>query len=139
MDKRTRETPFRVGDRVTVHTQQGGPQSLATVKAFTNDGRCMVLSDGSQWRSDGKRQWSFRGSFYKGPVVEPEREGDGAHIAKRRFIGRIRKFADTLTMDSPLDADALGRIVEHIEAERRAADEVPLCPDAGTGEGGIDE
>lgn len=110
-------SPFRVGDRVTVHTSQGGPQSLATVAKFTNDGRRMELSDGSEWRSDGKRQWSFRGSFYKGPWVEPIADGDEDHVAKRRIIGRIRKFADGLSMDSALDAPALRRILDAIERE----------------------
>ncbi|WP_029008042.1 hypothetical protein [Azospirillum halopraeferens] len=112
---------FKVGDRVTVHTSQGGPQALATVARFTHDGRRMELSDGSEWRADGKRQWSFRGSFYKGPFVEPERDGDAARIAKRRAIGQIRKFANDLDMDSPLDAAALKRIVDLIDAEKAAA------------------
>lgn len=112
---------FKIGDRVTVHTSQGGPQTLAAVARFTHDGRCMELSDGSEWRADGKRQWGFRGSFYKGPFVEPEREGDAAHIAKRRAIGQIRKFANDLAMDSPLDADALQRIVDLIDREKAAA------------------
>ncbi|MGQ9367597.1 hypothetical protein [Azospirillum sp. A39] len=113
---------FKIGDRVTVHTSQGGPQSLATVARLTHEGRRMELSDGSEWRADGKRQWSFRGSFYKGPFVEPEREGDAAHIAKRRTIGLIRKFANDLSMDSPLDAAALQRIVDAIDAERTATE-----------------
>ncbi|NYZ16997.1 hypothetical protein HL658_31025 [Azospirillum sp. RWY-5-1] len=116
-----KETPFRVGDRVTVHTSQGGPQGLTVVEKFTQDGRCMVLADGSLWRADGKRQWSFRGSFYKGPFVEKEAPGDADHIAKRRIVGRIRKFADTLTIETPLSATALRRILDVIEAEETAA------------------
>ena len=108
---------FHAGNRVTVHTSQGGPQNLATVVRFTHDGRCMELSDGSEWRADGKRQWSFRGSFYKGPWVEPTADGDDDCIAKRRAIGRIRKFAETLSMDSPLSSEALARILEAITKE----------------------
>ncbi len=123
-----KDQPFRVGDRVTVHTSQGGPQGLTVVEKFTHDGRCMVLADGSLWRADGKRQWSFRGSFYKGPTVEREAPGDADHIAKRRIVGRIRKFADTLTIDTPLSANALRRILDAIEAEETAAAESPLPP-----------
>lgn len=106
---------FKVGSRVTIHTGQNGPQSLARVERFTHDGRCMILSDGSAWRADGKRQWSFRGSFYKGPVVEPAQESDAEHIAKRRAIGAIRKWAEGLTLDTPLTADALRRVLELIQ------------------------
>ena len=112
---------FKVGDEVTVHASQSGPQSIATVDSFTHDKRCMVLSDGSEWRADGRRQWGFRGSFYKGPVVQPTEAGDAAFIAKRRAIGVIRKFAQDLTMDSPLDSDALKRIVDQIQAEQKKA------------------
>jgi hypothetical protein len=111
---------FKVGDRVTIHTGQSGPQSLATVEKFTHTGRCMVLSDGSEWRADGKRQWSFRGSFYKGPFVEPTRDEDGHHVAKRRAIGAIRKWADGLNLDSPLSDEALRRILDLIKAEKAA-------------------
>ena len=82
-----KESPFRVGDRVTVHTSQGGPQGLTVVEKFTHDGRCMVLADGSLWRADGKRQWSFRGSFYKGPTVEREAPGDA-----KEWDGKPGKF-----------------------------------------------
>jgi hypothetical protein len=112
---------FKVGDTVTVHASQSGPQTIATVKAFTHDGRCMVLSDESQWRADGKRQWGFRGSFYKGPYVEPTQPGDAEFLAKRRSIGFIRKFADGLNMDSPLSPEALKRIQTQIETELAAA------------------
>ncbi|WP_207456203.1 hypothetical protein [Azospirillum sp. SYSU D00513] len=112
---------FRVGDRVTVHASQSGPQTIAKVKAFTHDNRCMVLSDNSEWRADGKRQWGFRGSFYKGPYVEPEQPGDADFVSKRRSIGAIRKFADVLNMESPLSADALKRILAVIEDETAAA------------------
>lgn len=115
------KTEFRVGDAVTVHASQSGPQSLATVASFTHDKRCMVLSDGSQWRADGRRQWGFRGSFYKGPVVERTQDGDADFVAKRRSIGVIRKFAQDLTMDSPLDAAALKRIVDLIQSEQEKA------------------
>jgi hypothetical protein len=108
---------FSIGDRVTVHTQQGGPQTVSTVARFIHDRRGLELADGSQWRADGKRQWGFRGGFYKGPWVEPATEGDEDHVAKRRTIGRIRKFADTLTMESPYSAAALRRILEVIDGE----------------------
>lgn len=116
-----RKIEFNVGDAVTVHASQSGPQSLATVASFTHDRRCMILSDGSQWRADGRRQWGFRGSYYKGPVVLPTEEGDADFIAKRRSIGAIRKFAQDLTMDSPLDAAALKRIVDLIQSEQKKA------------------
>lgn len=112
---------FRVGDRVTIHASQSGPQSIATVESFIHDKRCMVLSDGSEWRADGRRQWGFRGTYYKGPVVEPIQEGDEAHVGKRRAIGALRKFADGLTMESPLSADALCRILDVVEQEKAAA------------------
>ncbi|AWK88953.1 hypothetical protein [Azospirillum thermophilum] len=114
---------FRIGDKVTVHSSQSGPQTLATVARFTHDNRCMELSDGSQWRADGRRQWGFRGSFYKGPVVQAEAEGDADFIAKRRAIGAIRKFANDLGMDSPLTAAQVQRILAAINAERAAAGE----------------
>lgn len=115
-------SPFKIGDSVTVHTSRGGPQSVATVRAFGHEGRRMVLSDDSEWRADGKRQWSAHGSFYNGPWVTATVEGDRAHIAKRRAIGRIRKFADTLDMETPLSSEAVGRIVDLIEAELSAAE-----------------
>jgi len=111
---------FRVGDRVTVHSGQSGPQAIATVERFTHDKRCMVLSDGTEWRADGRRQWGFRGSFYKGPVVEPVAEGDEDYVSKRRCIGALRKFADHLTMESPLSGDALRRILDAVEREKAA-------------------
>lgn len=111
------KSSFRIGDEVTVHASQSGPQTIATVRRFTHDGRCMELSDGSEWRADGKRQWGFRGSYYKGPVVEPMADGDAEHIAKRRAIGAIRKFANGLDMDSPLTAEQVQRIVAAIESE----------------------
>lgn len=112
---------FKVGDRVTVHASQKGPLTIATVKAFTRDSRCMVLSDGSEWRADGRRQWGFRGSYYKGPVVQHVQEGDAEFIAKRRAIGAIRKFADGLSMDSPLTDEALQRILDAINREAAEA------------------
>ena len=112
---------FKVGDRVTVHASQSGPQTIATVKAFTRDNRCMLLSDNSEWRADGKRQWGFRGSFYKGPYVEAEQPGDADFVSKRRSIGVIRKFADGLNMESTLSADALKRILSVIDTETAAA------------------
>lgn len=111
---------FRVGDRVTVHSGQSGPQCIATVERFTHDKRCMVLSDGTEWRADGRRQWGFRGSFYRGPVVEPLQDGDEAHVSKRRSIGALRKFADGLTMESPLSAEALRRILDAVDREKAA-------------------
>ncbi|PWC39033.1 hypothetical protein [Azospirillum sp. TSO35-2] len=111
---------FHVGDRVTIHTGQSGPQSIATVERYSHDGRCMILSDGSEWRSDGRRQWGFRGSYYKGPVVEPAQPGDEDHIGKRRAIGALRKFADSLNMDTPLSAEALRRILDVVEREKAA-------------------
>lgn len=112
---------FRVGDRVTIRSGQSIPQSIATVERYTQGGRCMVLSDGSEWRADGRRQWSFRGGYYKGPVVEPFQPGDDDFIARRRAIGALRKFADGLTMDSPLTTEALQRILEAVDREKRAA------------------
>lgn len=117
MDKKA----FRIGEAVTVHAGQSGPQSLATVKAFIHDHRCMELSDGSLWRADGRRQWGFRGSYYKGPVVEPTAPDDAAIIAKRRAIGAIRKFAQDLNQDGPLSAEALTRILDAIKAETATA------------------
>ncbi len=117
----TTAASFRVGDRVTIHNSQSGPQTIATVERFTHDKRCMVLSDGTEWRADGRRQWGFRGSFYKGPVVEPIQDGDEAHVLKRRSIGALRKFADGLTMDSPLTGEALRRILDAVDRERTAA------------------
>lgn len=114
-------SPFKLGENATVHTSRAGPQTIAKVKAFTHEGRRMVLSDDSEWRADGKRQWNARGSYYTGPWVQPTAEGDEAHIAKRRAIGRVRKFADTLDMETPLSAEALGRIVALIESETEAA------------------
>jgi len=116
-------SPFKIGDGVTVHTSRGGPQSIAEVKAFAHEGRRMILSDDSEWRADGKRQWSAHGNFYNGPWVTPTEDGDAAHIAKRRAIGRVRKFADTLDMETPLSSDAMGRIVDLIEAELKAVGE----------------
>lgn len=118
-----RMTEFKVGDRVTVHASQKGPQTIATVKAFTRDNRCMVLSDGSEWRADGKRQWGFRGSFYKGPVVAHTVEGDADFVHKRRAIGAIRKFADGLGMEHPITAPALQRILDAIAAETAALEQ----------------
>lgn len=110
-------SPFAIGDRVTIHTSQAGPQTVTTVRRVTRDGRCLELADGSEWRVDGKRQWGFRGGFYKGPWVEPLADGDEDHVAKRRAIGRIRKFAENLTMESPLSAEALHRVLEAIDSE----------------------
>jgi hypothetical protein len=109
-------SPFRVGDAVTLHTGQNGAQSLLTVKAFDNDGRCMVLSDGSEWRADGKRLFRTGGAYYRGPWVERTTEADIAHVGRRRAVGLIRKFADRLHMDSAFPTDALLRIVEIINA-----------------------
>ncbi|MBK1835802.1 hypothetical protein JHL17_00100 [Azospirillum sp. YIM B02556] len=112
---------FRVGDRVTIRSGQSIPQSIATVERYTDGGRCMVLSDGSEWRADGRRQWSFRGSYYKGPVVEPFEPGDDEFVARRRVIGALRKFGDGLTMDSTLSTEALQRILEAVDHEKAAA------------------
>lgn len=112
---------FRVGDRVTIRSGQSIPQSIATVERYKEDGRCMILSDGSEWRADGRRQWGFRGSYYKGPVVEPFEAGDDEFIARRRAIGALRKFGDGLTMDSPLSTEALQRILEVVDREKAAA------------------
>ncbi len=113
-------TQFRVGDQVTIHNSQTGPEKVATVEAFTEGKRCMVLSDGSQWRADGQRQWRAGSAYYKGPVVEPTQPGDLEIVTKRRAIGVIRKFAQDLTMDSPLSAEALKRVVDLIQAEKAA-------------------
>lgn len=109
-------SPFRVGDAVTIHTSQNGAQSLLTVKAFENDGRCMVLSDDSEWRYDGKRQFRSGGAYYRGPWVERTTAEDISHVARRRAVGAIRKFADRLHMDSAVPTDALLRIVDVINA-----------------------
>lgn len=113
---------FKIGDKVTIHTSQGGPQSLATVTRFLANGKGMELSDGSQWRADGKRQFHYKGGFYKGPWVEPFSPGDDDHVAKRRHIGRLHKWARDLTMDSPLSGPALRRILDLIDAETKAAE-----------------
>ncbi|WP_431855868.1 hypothetical protein [Azospirillum sp.] len=120
--RRPLETPFKRGDRVTIHTGEKGPQSLARVEGFKSEGRCMELSDGSLWRADGKRQWHFKGGFYKGPWVEREAPGDADHIAKRRTIGHLRKWAHDLSMDSPLSGPALRRILDLVEKETAAAE-----------------
>ncbi|HYD64421.1 hypothetical protein [Azospirillum sp.] len=112
---------FKIGDKVTIHTSQGGPQSLATVTRFLANGKGMELSDGSQWRADGKRQFHYKGGFYKGPWVEPFSPGDDDHVAKRRHIGRLHKWARELTLESPLGGPALKRILDLIEAETKAA------------------
>lgn len=112
---------FQVGDRVTIHTSQSGPQSIAVVERYTHDKRCMVLSDGSEWKADGRRQWAFRGSFYKGPVVRPCLPEDEEHVGKRRAIGALRKFADGLSLESPLSGDALRRILDVIAHETAQA------------------
>ncbi|WP_353860038.1 hypothetical protein [Azospirillum formosense] len=114
-------TAFRVGDQVTIHNSQTGPERIATVDAFTEGNRCMVLSDGTKWRADGQRQWRVGSGYYKGPVVERTRPGDVDIVTRRRAIGVIRKFAQDLNMESPLDAAALTRIVERIQAEQAAA------------------
>lgn len=111
-DDMANRSPFRVGDAVTMHTSQNGAQTLLTVKAFENDGRCMVLSDGSEWRYDGKRQYRAGGAYYRGPWIERTTEDDVTHVARRRAVGAIRKFADRLHMDSPVPTDALLRIVD---------------------------
>lgn len=113
-------SPFREGEAVTIISGEKGPQSLTTVRRFLHGGRCMELADGTQWRSDGKRQWNYGGSFYRGPVVEPRRPEDEAHVNRRRAIGAIRKFANDLNADSPLSADALLRIQTVIQEETAA-------------------
>lgn len=118
-------SPFRVGDAVTVHTSQNGAQSLLTVKAFESEGRCMVLSDGTEWRTDGKRLFRAGGAWYRGPWVERTNEADVAHVARRRAVGAIRKFADRLHMDSPVPTDALLRIADVIAALPPAEDDAP--------------
>ena len=120
--RRPVETPFKRGDRVTIHTSEKGPQSLARVEGFKSEGRCMELSDGSLWRADGKRQWHFKGGFYKGPWVEREAPADTDHIGKRRTIGILRKWAHELTMDTPLDGPALRRILDLVEKEIAAVE-----------------
>jgi len=112
---------FKVGDQVTVHNSQTGPEKIATVEAFTEGNRCMVLSDGTKWRADGLRQWRAGSAYYKGPVLERTQPGDVEIVTKRRAIGVIRKFAQDLSMDSPFSAEALKRIVDAIQAERDAA------------------
>lgn len=121
--RKTLDTPFKRGDRVTIHTGEKGPQSLARVEGFKSEGRCMELSDGSLWRADGKRQWHFKGGFYKGPWVELEAPGDADHIGKRRTIGALRKWAHELSMETPLSGPALKRILDLVEKEARAADD----------------
>lgn len=109
-------SPYRVGDAVTVHTSQNGAQSLLTVKGFDNDGRCMILSDDSEWRADGKRLFRTGGAYYRGPWVDRTTDDDVAHVARRRAVGAIRKFADRLHMESAVPTEALLRIVEIINA-----------------------
>lgn len=116
----TTAASFAVGARVTIHNSQSGPQSVAVVERFTHDKRCMVLSDGTEWRADGRRQWGFRGSYYKGPVVLPFEPSDEAYVGKRRSIGALRKFTDGLTMDSTISAEALRRILDVVERETAA-------------------
>ncbi len=116
------ESPFRRGDRVTIHTGEKGPQSLARVEGFKSEGRCIELSDGSLWRADGKRQWHFKGGFYKGPWVEHEAPSDADHINKRRTIGQLRKWAHELGMETPLSGPALKRIWDCVEKETAAVD-----------------
>lgn len=116
---------FKVGDQVTIHTSQRGPQQLATVERFIEGGRCMVLSDGTAWRSDGRRQWGFKGTYYKGPEVLLREPGDDHIVGKRRAIGRIRKFADDLQLNDRFAPEALQRIVDLIEREREAAGIAP--------------
>ncbi len=108
---------FAIGARVTIHNSQSGPQSVAVVERFTHDKRCMVLSDGTEWRADGRRQWGFRGSYYKGPVVLPFEPNDETYVGKRRSIGALRKFTDGLTMESAISAEALRRILDVVERE----------------------
>ena len=109
-------SPYRVGDAVTVHTSQNGAQSLLTVKGFDSGGRCLILSDGSEWRADGQRLFRAGGAYYRGPWVARTTEADIAHVARRRAVGAIRKFADRLHMDSPVPTDALLRIMEVLNA-----------------------
>lgn len=109
-------SPFRIGDAVTVHTSRNGAQSLLTVKAFESEDRCMVLSDDSEWRPDGKRLFRAGGAWYRGPWVERTTEADVAHVARRRAVGVIRKFADQLHMESAVPTDALLRIMDVIAA-----------------------
>ncbi|MDR3518200.1 MAG: hypothetical protein P4M00_20565 [Azospirillaceae bacterium] len=111
----TRE--YQIGDQVTVISSQNGPQIIATVARFTNERQCMVLSDGSQWRADGRRQWRFRGSHYTGPFLEPTRPEDVEIVAKRRAIGALRKWTAGLTLESAIDAGALRRILDLVEHE----------------------
>jgi len=125
-------SPFREGDAVTVVSGEKGPQSLTTVRRFLHGGRCMELADGSQWRCDGKRQWTFGSSYYRGPVVEPRRPGDEDHVNRRRAIGAIRKFANGLNEATPLPADALMRILAVIQDESAAV--AGLAPESGDGD-----
>lgn len=128
-------SPFRVGDRVAIRTSRSGTQALTTVTRFSHEGRCMVLADGTEWRADGRRPWRAGSSFYHGPVVEPAGASDEEHLARRRSIGRIRRFADTLSLDSPLSGEALARILAVIEAESAAAAPSEGAPaDADSGE-----
>ncbi|HYG87118.1 MAG TPA: hypothetical protein VD978_12740 [Azospirillum sp.] len=120
--RKSLETPFKRGDRVTIHTGEKGPQSLARVEGFKSEGRCMELSDGSLWRADGKRQWHYKGGFYKGPWVEHEAPNDADHINKRRTIGVLRKWAHELSMETPLSGPALKRILDLVEKETAAAE-----------------
>lgn len=129
--RRPPDTTFKRGDRVTIHTGEKGPQSVTRVDGFKSEGRCMELADGSLWRADGKRQWHFKGGFYKGPWVEPVAPGDEDHVAKRRTIGHLRKWAHDLSMDSPLSGPALRRILELVEKEMAAAARA-ADPDTGT-------
>jgi hypothetical protein len=123
---------FKIGARVTVHTSRGGPQSVLQVARFSHEGRCMVLSDGSQWRADGRRQWGYRGSHYTGPVVETASDTDAGHVAKRRAIGALRKWANDLDMDTPLPAESLQRVLDIIAAETAAE---TAAEEAGRGDG----
>lgn len=116
-----RKHQFRTGETVTVHTSQGGPQSQATIERFEHGGRCIVLSDGTEWRLDGQRPWRHGSGYYRGPVVHPAQPGDADHIAKRRAIGRLHKWSQGLTMDTPLPAAALLRVLDLIRAETAAA------------------
>lgn len=109
-------SPFRVGDAVTLHTSQNGAQTLLTVKRFDNDGRCMVLSDGTEWRADGKKLFRTGGAYYRGPWLEPTTEADIAHVARRRAVGAIRKFAGKLHMDAAIPTPALLQIMEILKA-----------------------
>jgi hypothetical protein len=128
----TTAASFAVGARVTIHNSQSGPQSIAVVERFTQDKRCMVLSDGTEWRADGRRQWGFRGSYYKGPVVLPFEAGDEAYVGKRRSIGALRKFTDGLTMDSAISAEALRRILDVVEREVAALPKPAEIPSASS-------